>query len=286
MDKVAIVTDSCASIPDRLASSLDIQRVPYYIHRGKEVLRDLVAAKADSFYEWLRTAKTLPTTAAPGPGDYLVAYQELAARGVREIISIHMTSKGSGAYQAALAAKSMMLEKIPDLKLDVVDTLNVAMCHGWVAIEAARDALEGLPRTEILRRIQGMLPRLHMAQTADSLRYLYLGGRIGKATQLLGSILDIKPLIGMEQGVIVALGKARSRSKAYQEIVDLVARAAGELGRIKAAFVHVAARDEAIRLKEMVDDRVECVETMIAELSPALGVHSGPGTVGVCYLVL
>ncbi|MEJ2013695.1 MAG: DegV family protein [Anaerolineales bacterium] len=286
MSKLAIVTDSCASIPDGLIKKLGIEWVPYYIHRGREVLRDLVTAQTDTFYEWMRSANTLPTTAAPGPGDYLAKYQALTERGVREIISVHMTSKGSGAYQAAVTAKEMLLDKVPGLKIDVIDTLNVAMCHGWIAVEAARDALAGSSRADILQHIKAMKPRVHMAQTADTLRYLALGGRIGRATQLVGSLLNIKPIIGMEQGEIVALGKARSRSRAYDQIAGFVEKAAAGFSKIKAAFVHAAAPEEAERLHQLVEARVNCAESLIAELSPALGVHSGPGTVGICYLLI
>ena len=138
MSKVAIVTDSTTSIPERLLSELKILTVPYYIHRGAEVLRDLVTIDRSSFYNWLPTTQVLPKTASPGPGDYVTAYENLADEGVEEIISIHMTSKGSGAYQAAMAAKGMITEILPRLRVEVVDTLNVSMCHGWIAIEAAR----------------------------------------------------------------------------------------------------------------------------------------------------
>lgn len=284
MAEVVVVTDSCASIPAEMLHSLRIEWVPYYIHRGKEVLRDLVTARADEFYSWMRSATTLPTTAAPGPGDYLTMYEKLADRGVREIISVHMTSKGSAAYQAACSAKDMLIDRVPSLTIDVVDTLNVAMCHGWIVIEAARAAIRGLDRAEIMKRINAMIPRTRMIQTADTLRYLQMGGRIGKATQLLGSLLNIKPLIGMQDGIIVAVGKARSRERAYAEIARRVREAVGDLGKIKAAFVHVAALDEAQRLDEIVAREVNCEEKVIAELSPALGVHSGPGTAGICYL--
>jgi DegV family protein with EDD domain len=286
VNKIAIVTDSCASIPEALIQRLNIEWVPYYIHRGREVLRDMVTAKADTFYEWMLSAETLPTTAAPGPGDYLAKYQELVEHGIREIISVHMTSKGSGAYQAAIAAKTMLQDNMPEVKIDVIDTLNVAMCHGWIAVEAAREALAGTTRRDILRQIGAMIPLTHMAQTADTLRYLFLGGRIGRATQLVGSLLNIKPIIGMEQGEIVALGKARSRSRAYEQIISIVEKTAIGFSRIKAAIVHAAAPEEAERLRQMVEARVRCDESLVAELSPALGVHSGPGTVGICYLLI
>jgi DegV family protein with EDD domain len=281
--KTIIVTDSCASIPESILAALDIRWVPYYIHRGKEVLRDLVTIKRDAFYRWLPTAQILPTTASPGPGDYLTTYRSLVEEGWRNILSIHMTSKGSGAYQAALSAKAMLFEELPDIRLEVIDTLNVSLCHGWMVIEAARNALEGIPFPDILSLVKSMIPVTHMIQTADTLKYLYMGGRIGRAKRLVGSLLDIKPLIGMENGVIVALGQARSRKRAYRKMVEMLESAVGRGGKIKIAYVHAAAYDEIEKLRAMVEERMDCVETLVAELSPALGVHTGPGTAGFCY---
>jgi DegV family protein with EDD domain len=284
MTNVAVVTDSVASIPEAIIQSLNIHWVPYYIHRGKEVLRDLVTAQRDAFYKWLPTAKELPKTASPGPGDYLQMYEGLAKQeGAREIVSIHMTSKGSGAYQAAMAAKEMITELIPDLHIEVIDTLNVSMCQGWLVIEAARAALAGQSLPNIVGRVRDMMPITRMIQTADTLKYLYMGGRIGKAKHLVGSLLNIKPLIGMEDGVIVPLGQARSRDKAYGTMVDMVEQAVGTMGKIRIAYVHAAAQEEAEKIRELFEQRLTCVESLIAELSPALGVHTGPGTAGVCY---
>jgi DegV family protein with EDD domain len=119
-------------------------------------------------------------------------------------------------------------------------------------------------------------------QTADTLKYLYLGGRIGKAQQLLGSMLNIKPLIGMEDGVIVPLGKAHSRGQAYQQMADMVAEKIGK-GKAKVAYVHAGAQHEVEKIKQLVESKVEVVESLFAELSPALAVHTGPGTAGLCY---
>lgn len=126
--KTAIVTDSTACIPDELQEQLHINTVAYYIHRGTEVLRDLVSVQREEFLRWLPTAEKLPQTVSPGPGDYLSTYERLVEEGAQEIISIHMTSKGSGAYQAALAAASMLNERLPKLRIEVIDTLNVAFC--------------------------------------------------------------------------------------------------------------------------------------------------------------
>ncbi len=284
MPKIAVLTDSCASIPEALLKELNIRMVAYYIHRGQEVLRDLVTIQRDEFVRFLETAKILPTTASPGPGDYLQAYESLAKeQGADQILSIHMTSSASGAYQAAKVAQSMAQEQMPEVRIEVIDTRLSAMCHGWVAIEAARAALAGVNLEAILERIKKMIPISQMILTADTLKYLYMGGRIGLAKSLLGTLLNIKPLIGMKDGVIVPLGQARSRSRAYQMMVDWIANTVGPLGKIKIAYTHVGAREEVEKIKALVEERLACVESLIAELSPALAVHSGPGTAGLCY---
>ncbi len=284
MSKIAIVTDSCASIPEDLIEDLNIHWVPYYIHRGMEVLRDLVTISREDFYKWLPTTNTLPHTASPGPGDYLNLYTKLIqSEAYDSIISIHMTSKGSGAYQAARAAKIQFMEMMPDIKVEVIDTLNVSMCHGWMVIEAARAALDGFEFQEIIQKVNSIIPKAQMLQTADTLRYLYIGGRIGRAKHLVGSVLNIKPIISMKDGVIVALGQARSIKKAYEQIIGHIQNNVGDRGKIKVAYVHAAAANEVSKLKEMVEEKFTIVESLITELSPALGVHTGPGTTGLCY---
>ena len=282
MSKIAVLTDSCASIPKNLIDELNIHIVSYYIHRGSEVLRDLVTIQRDEFLNWLPTATTLPTTACPGPGDYLKKFNELISNGVKNIISIHMTSKGSGAFDAATLAKNMLKDDQADIRIEVIDTHNVSLCQGWMAIESARSAIRGANLDEILARIKRMIPVTQMIQTADTLKYLQMGGRIGMAKRLVGSMLNIKPLIGMRDGQIVALGQTRSRLKAYRAMSDYVAESVGN-GKVKIAYVHAGALNEIERLKTYVEEKVNIAESFITELSPALAVHTGPGTAGLCF---
>jgi DegV family protein with EDD domain len=282
MVKVAILTDSTASIPEHLLECLHIRTVAYYVHRGQEVLRDLVTVQREEFVSWMITTRFLPTTASPGPGDYYDAFKQLATHGWNEILSIQMSSKVSGGFQAATVAKTMLHEEYPEVRIEVVDTQNAALCQGWMAIEAARGALEGLSLDRLINIVKKMVPISHMIQTADTLKYLYMGGRIGKAQELLGSVLNIKPLIGIEDGVIVPLGRARSRGQAYQQMAEMVADAVGK-SKAKIAYVHVGAQREVEKLQELVESRVDVIESFIGELSPALAVHSGPGTTGLCY---
>jgi DegV family protein with EDD domain len=279
---VGILTDTTASIPEALARQLGIEVVPYYVHRGLDTLRDMVDVKPAEFAEWLQGATKLPTTANPAPGDYLTGLRHLAEQ-VKEIVVLTMTSKGSGAYQSCLAAVDLLREPFPEVQVEVVDTLQVAMSQGWAAIESARAAMAGLSLDEVVQRAHEVAQRGMMIQTADTLRYLYMGGRIGRAQHLVGSLLNIKPLIGMQDGIIVALGTARSRIKAYRRMVELMKQRVGERARIKAAFTHVTALEQVERLQALVTASFECVEMIVTELSPALVVHTGPGTVGLSF---
>ena len=279
---VGVLTDTTASIPEELTRKLGIEIVPYYIHRGLETLRDMVDISPGEFAEWLTGATKLPTTSNPAPGDYLIGLNHLAGR-VKEIVVLTMTSKGSGAYQSCLAAVNLLKEQLPDVRVEVVDTLQVAMTHGWAAIEAARAALAGFSLDEVVQRARDVAHSGMMIQTADTLRYLYMGGRIGKAKHLVSSLLNIKPLIGMQDGIIVALGTARSRLKAYRRMVDLMQQQVGQGSCINVAFTHVAALDQVEKLRTLVAARFECAEVIVTDLSPALAVHTGPGTVGLSF---
>lgn len=282
MSRVAVITDSCASLPDGFYEKYGIAMVPYYVHVGKQSFRDLVDITREEFLDQLRKADPLPKSANPGPNDYIEFFRAAADR-TNEILTVCMTSIGSGAYQAALLAKQMALHEFPNLRIEVVDTRNVSMGHGWMALEAARAAQDGRSLDDILALLGRMIPVTRMLQTADTLRYLYLGGRIGRAKHLVGSLLRIKPIISMEDGVIVALGQERSRQTVYRRMVELITEQVGEGGKIKAAVVHAADEKDAAKLGHMVADSFDCVELLMTNLSSALAVHTGPGTVGLCY---
>ena len=282
MANVGILTDTTASIPAELVEELRIELVPYFVHRGDETLLDMVDVQPEPFAEYLKTTETLPKTANPSPGNYLAALLTLAER-TQAIVALTMTSKGSGAYQACRAAVDMLRERMPEMQVEVVDTLTVAMAQGWAVIEAARAALAGLSLKEVLARATDVARAATMIQTADTLRYLFMGGRIGRAQHLVGSLLNIMPLIGMEDGVIVALGVARTRARAYARMAELACQRLGEGARIKIAYTHVAALEQLDYLREQFQRRLNCVEELTSSLSPALAVHSGPGTVGVSF---
>lgn len=242
MRSVGILTDTTASIPSQLVKELGIELVPYIVHRAGETLRDMVDVLPGPFASWLATATVLPTTANPSPGDYLAGLMRLASR-CRDIVVFTMTSTGSGAYQSCRVAVDHFRNEDAGTRVEIVDTLQVAMSQGWAVIEAAREALGGATFERVIEVGRQVAQAGMMVQTSETLRYLYLGGRIGRAKHLVGSLLNIRPLIGMEDGVIVALGTARSRAQAYARILELTSKHVGGVTRLKVAFTHVAALD-------------------------------------------
>jgi DegV family protein with EDD domain len=196
MTLVGVLTDTTASIPGELVQELGIELVPYYVIRRGETLRDMIDVEPESFAAYLQTTETLPTTSNPSPGDYYTGLKHLADS-TPEILALTMTSRGSGAYQSCRAAIELLKEQLPKLKVDLFDTRQVAMSQGWVVIEAARAAIQGLPLGEVAARARQVASCSTMIQTADTLRYLYMGGRIGRAQHLVGTLLNTAA-IGME----------------------------------------------------------------------------------------
>ena len=279
---VTVVTDSCASVPHPLVEQLGIEVVPYYLHTTLGTLRDGVDMPPDAFYAWLPTAPTWPTTANPSPGDYLDAFRRAASRG-DGVVMVSMTGTGSGGFQSATLAKQIAAEDLPGVDVRVIDTQQVALAHGWAVIQAARAALDGGTLEEVAAVAQDVANRAFVGFTNDTLEYLQRGGRIGKVASMVGEALSIKPVIGMRDGMPASLAVARSRSGAYRRIVALAAiRIPG--GSVRVALMHVAARDEVEKFRALLEERYTVVEWIVAQLSPALGCHSGPGTVGVSII--
>jgi len=277
---VIVVSDSCASVPAPMIEELGIEIVPYHVHTTTGTLRDGVDMTADEFYTWIKSAPEWPPTAKPSAGESLEAFRRAARRG-DTIVAVSMTSTGSGGFQSASLAKRLAERELPGVSIEVVDTQQVAMAHGWSVIQAARAALKGLPLGDVAAVARKAAEQAFVGFTNDTLEYLQRGGRISKATSVVGDILSIKPIIGMRNGMPAPLAVARTRAGAYRRIVGLAAGRIPQGSTIRAALMHVAARDEVEEFRPLLEERYSVVEWVVAQLTPALGVHSGPGTVGI-----
>jgi len=255
---------------------LDITVVPLSIHFGDKTYIDGEDIDATAFYRLLQTSHAHPHTAHPSVGRFTEAYRVLAAAG-HEVLTITIASSFSGTYNSA----SLAARDVPEAHVTVIDSETASMAVGTMAIRAAEMGRQGRPTDEIVATMREMIPRLNVAVVVDSLTYLQRGGRIGRASSLVGTMLNIKPILTIHDGQVTPVRRVRTRAKAVQEMVDLVTAQAP----LDALYVlHTAAardaEDLAARLSPLYGDR----PVPILPLGPVVGVHVGPGAVGAITL--
>jgi DegV family protein with EDD domain len=273
---VKIVTDSSADLPDELVQELGIKVVPLYVRFGEEVYRDRVDITEDEFYQRLEHDPVHPVTIQPGPQDFLEVYRKLAPD-ADGIVSIHISGKLSGTCNSALMAKEMAETGCP---IEVVDTQSVTMGLGLIVIAAAQMAKAGESIDKIVEEVKQAIPQIHLQAMFDSLKYLLLGGRIGKAKALLGSILNVKPMISLKDGEVVPAGQARNRAKGMDKLFDFVKNT---VDIQDLAIVYNTMPEEAQKLAERIGSVFDKERIRIARVGPALGVHMGPGMLIVAF---
>jgi DegV family protein with EDD domain len=273
---VKIVTDSTADLPDDLVKKLGITVVPIYVRFGEEVLRDRVDISEDEFYHRLTEGSVHPNTTQPGPQDFVDVYQKLV-QGADGIVSIHISAKLSGTCNSALMAKDMIGKKCP---IEVVDAETLSMALGLVVIAAARAAKAGKSMDEVVAVAKQAMPKIHLLALLDTLKYLLLGGRIGKAKALLGSILNVKPMLTLKDGEVVPAGQARNRAKGIDRLFEF-AQSTANIQEL--TVVHSTTPDEAQALAERLGSVFDKEKIIISRLGPALGTHIGPAALIVAF---
>ncbi len=270
---IKIVTDSTSDLPQALADELGITIVPLYVMFGNQTYRDRINISETEFYEKLVNSPVHPTTSQPGPQDFAEVYSELA-KDADGIISVHISSKLSGTCNSALQAKEMVTAGCP---IEVIDSNNVSMGLGLIAIGAAGIAASGKDFQQAVNEVRQLVPKTHVWAMFDTLKYLAKGGRVGRAKALMGSVLNIKPILAVKDGEMVPATKARSREKG----VDLLYDYAGKFSEIEdMAVMYTTTLDEAEALADRMGAIFERSRIKIGRLGPALGVHAGPGTLG------
>ena len=276
---VKIVTDSSVDLPAQLVEELGITVVPLYVRFGNEVYRDQIDISADEFYQRLQHDPVHPSTTQPTPQDFANAYEKVAPK-ADGVVSIHISAKLSGTCNSALQGKKMREEVGPVCPIEVIDSETLTMGLGIITIAAAKVANAGGGVQEVVDEVKKMIPRMHLLFTLDTLKYLALGGRIGKAKALLGSVLNVKPILAIKDGEVVPAGQVRSRSKGIDRLVDFVQSAANIQDL---AIIYNTTPDEAQTLAERIAPMFAKEKIMIARLGPLLGVHAGPGAVAIAF---
>ena len=273
---VKIVTDSSADLPAQITEELGITVVPLYVRFGSELLRDRVDIFEDDFLRRLQNDPVHPSTTQPTPEDFAGVYRKLAPE-ADGIVSIHISEKLSGTCNSAVQAKGIVEVNCP---IEVIDSKMTTMGLGLIAIEAARLAKSGKNMQEIVKKVKSILLHVHLLGLLDTLKYLALGGRIGRAKALLGSVLNVKPVLTLKDGEVAPAGQVRSRSKGIDRLFDF-AQNASDIEEL--AIVYNSTPQEAESLAERVSSIVAREKIIIARLGPMLGVHCGPGILFVAF---
>ena len=274
---VRIVTDSTADLTPEQQRAAGITVVPLNVHFGDEVFRDHVDLSTGEFFRRLKASSQLPRTSQPSVGAFEEAYRKLLDGG-DEIVSVHLSSKVSGTYNSAL----MAAQSVGDGKIDVVDSLSTSMALGFMALEGAKLAKAGRDQQAVAECLQGLVPKARVICVVDTLTYLERGGRIGKARALLGSLLNVKPILQLKDGEVVPVGRARGRPQSLSRLVELLQRD-GKVSQL--AIMHGAAQTDAEQLRERVGSSYPGVDIQLTEIGAVLGTHTGPGVIGFTYLV-
>ncbi|MFL7790867.1 MAG: DegV family protein [Anaerolineae bacterium] len=276
--KIVIVTDSTANIPEAALGDFDIPVIPLWLIWGDDRFRDSVDIDPPTFYGRLPESKVFPTTSQPSAGEFIDFFQE-AGQGADAIVGVFISSKLSGTVASALAAKI----QLPDLDVRVVDSLSTSMGLGFAVLEAARAAAAGKPVDDIVAAAEKACDGMNVMFAVDTLEYLYRGGRIGGAKRLLGTALNLKPLLYLEDGRIEALASVRTKRKAVARMLDVAEENLAGKQMAEAAVLDVDCPDEGAAVAETIRERFGLPVVYQTQVSPVIGAHVGPGTVGVCF---
>lgn len=276
-ERLKIVTDSTADLPAKVLKEYGIEVVPLNVHFGEEVLKDGEEIWAEEFYHRMQNEAVLPNTSQPSPAEFARVYESLAATADR-VISIHISEKLSGTLSSAHLATEMVKDTIG---VTVIDSRVVSMGLGLMVIGAARAAMAGLGSGGVKTEIARIQKELSLYFTVETLANLNRTGRIGKASALMGSLLNIRPILSFAGGQIVPVEKFRgSSAKANLRLLELLGSAMADRP-CSVALVHANIPDEARRLEELLPRYMRPAETFISTIGPIVGVHAGQGTIGI-----
>ena len=270
---VRIVTESTADIPPEMAAELGITVVPSYVVFGSQSFRDGVDLTKEQFFEKLAAAREIPTTATPPPALYEEAYRRLAEE-TDEIVSIHLAARLSGLHNAA----SIAARNVPTARIAIVDSEQVTMGYGWMAVAAAEAARQGATLDQIVALVEGMKDRTWVLAALDTLEFIYRGGRVSWVAAMVGTLMQIKPIVQVRESQVILLERTRTRARSLTRLVELFRN----LGPVERAIVlHAQAAEQA----ESLADRLLALDPgwqrLVGHAGVTIASHTGPGAVGI-----
>lgn len=276
--KIGILTDSTAYIPENLLAEFDIQVIPLNVNWSGKSFLDNVDITPEEFYSKLKSEDELPTTSQPSAGAFKALFESLAEK-YEGVVAILISSDLSGTIASALAAKDML----GDFPVEVVDSRLTTMGLGFMVLKAAVTAKNGGSLSEVAESARSLIGKIRVMFVLDTLEYLHKGGRIGGAKRLLGSLLAMKPLLEIADGKIEPLDSVRTKKKALQTMLSIFEKDAAGKANIHMTVFHGVADRDAEMVMDSIKNSFQPKTLVPSKLSPVLGVHTGPGTVGLAY---
>ena len=273
---IKIVTDSTCNLSPEQLQAHDIRVAPIAIQFGLETYEEDIDIDRDLFYRKIDELGIIPTSSQPPPGRFADIYRELSEQG-HTILVITITSKHSGTYQSAALARDL----VPDADVQIFDSATISFGTGYMVLEAARAAQAGQDIEGILARLEHIRNNMSLMITPATLKYLKMSGRVGGLKAALASVLNLKPIITVEDGMLGVRENVRSRAKSIRRILELTEEAMGTVDPINVAVIHARAPEDGQALLERVKARFNCQEVLIGDLVASLSVHGGPGILGL-----
>lgn len=281
MPKIMLVTDTNSSLPADVAAKFDIIRVPIHIQFGEETYITGQTIDDAKLFEIIDTQKKLPTTAAPSPDAFQKAFQEALDLGAEQIICICCSSKVSATYNAA----QMAAGTFPEADISVIDSLQLSLAEGFQVLAAAEAIQKGMEKEAILHQIEVLRPRIHVYAALPTLKYLAMGGRMGKLAAGVANTLEIKPILTSREGKLDLLEKVRIWRKARERLVELARECAADNKVERVGLIHVNNEPGVLKLHDMLSRDLDLPEdALVAEFTPGLSVHTGSGVIGFAFL--
>jgi len=274
--RIRIVVDSTTDLPAEMIAAHRITVVPIHIHFNGDTYLDRVTLSDEDFYRLIEERGIIPKTSQPAPGEFAEVYRTLAAE-ADHILSIHISSKLSGTYESAVQAATMVKGEIP---VTVFDTLSGSAGAGFMAVEAAEMAEAGRSLEQILARLAWMRDAMRIYLMLDDLKFAQMSGRVGAVQQIAASVLRLKPIIAVENGLLVPLDRVRTHKRAVQRLITAVAEGCGRQP-VHLAVVHARALANAQHLLALARERLDVRNAFVTPLSTSVAVHLGPGTLGL-----
>jgi len=272
-----VVTDGACSLTPAQGNELGVHIAPVYLTFGENTYRAGVDLSSQEFYDLLSASKKLPTTAQPTAEDFVRIFEKLADD-VDEIVTVVISHHMSATIQSVDMAKQQF-DKVP---VHVIDSESVSLGLGMMAVAAARAADQGQDGQSIFELVNSIKQKMNVIFTVRTLEYLHKGGRIGGATAFLGSALDIKPILYIANGRIEPLEKQRTRKRSVGRLVELMSEKVGD-SPVHVAILHGNTPEEAEQLERVVRDQFNIVDMITSDMGPVIGVHAGPGTLGLVF---